>query len=78
MWPDFLSGLLARHDAHMAMFVLDPRLRASSLLRAAKVFGRFAESTRQEVLVVANAWNVPDSELTRAAAAPLGIGPIDF
>ncbi len=78
VWRDFLTTLLARHDAHMAMFMLDPRSEAYALLDSVGVFGRFASSTRQHIEVLAHAWNAPAGMLDELAAQPLAIGPLDI
>lgn len=77
LFKDFLSTLLARHDTYMAMFVLDPHSRTRALLEQAGLFGRFTASTRQEILVLANTWNVPADVLRKASRKPIGIGPLD-
>ena len=66
LWKDLLGTLLARNDAHMAMFMVDPRSRARELLGRAGIFGRLTASTRQEVAVLANAWNAPAGVLREA------------
>ncbi len=78
LWPDFLTTLLARHDAHMAMFMLDPRCQAYLLLDEAGLLGRFAASTRQHIEVLAHAWHAPPGLLDELAALPLAIGPLDI
>jgi GNAT superfamily N-acetyltransferase len=78
VWHDFLTSLMARHRTHMAMFVLDPRRRASRLLREAGVFGRFAAATRQELVVLARGWQLDPEILDGLAATPLAIGPLDL
>jgi GNAT superfamily N-acetyltransferase len=78
LWKDFLATILARHDAHMAMFVLDARSTARARLDRAGLFGRLTASTRQEVVVLANAWNLPAKSLDKASTKPLGIGPLDI
>jgi GNAT superfamily N-acetyltransferase len=77
-WKELLGAIKARHGVHMAMFMLDPRARARQLLERAGVFGRLTASTRQEVVVLANAWNTSPDVLRDAAAKPLGIGPLDL
>ncbi len=77
LFKDFMSTLLARHDAYMAMFMLDPGSRTRALLEQAGIFGRFTASTRQEVRVLANAWNLPADALHEASAKPVAIGPLD-
>lgn len=78
VWKDFLATLLARHGAHMAMFMLDPRSSAQARLGRAGVFGRLTASTRQEVVVLANSWNDTTDALQTASTKPLGIGPLDI
>lgn len=78
LWKDFLATILARHDAHMAMFMLDGRSGARAQLDKAGVFGRITASTQQEVVVMANAWNVSTDTWRKAARKPLGIGPLDI
>ncbi len=78
VWPDFLATLLAKHDAHMAMFMLDPGSQAYSLLDEAGMFGRFAASTRQHVEVLAQGWNIPPGLTDDLAGRPLAIGPLDI
>ncbi len=78
LWSDFISGLMARFDTHMAMFVLDPRSRARRLLNHGRVFGRLGRATRQSIQVVANTWNMDADAMTRMRNAPLGLGPLDI
>ena len=78
LWRDFLSTLLARHDAHMAMFMLDPQSRAYSLLRETGLLGRFAASTRQHIEVMAQGWNFPPGKVDEMAGQPIAIGPVDI
>ena len=78
LWKDFLASILARYGAHMAMFMLDARSRARARLDKAGVFGRITASTRQEVVVLANAWHVTTDAWRKAARKPLGIGPLDL
>lgn len=78
VWPDFLTTLMARHGAHMAMLVVDPRSRASRLLHEAGVFGRFAAATRQELVVLGTAINLAEPDLALLAGKPLGLGPLDI
>jgi GNAT superfamily N-acetyltransferase len=78
LWKDLLGTLMAMHGVHMAMFMVDPRSRASELLKNAGIFGRLTASTRQEVAVLANAWNAPEGTLHEARSRPLGIGPLDI
>ena len=78
LWRDFLTTLLAKHDAHMAMFMLDPESQAYSLLGEAGIFGRFAASTRQHIEVLAQAWNTPPGLIDELAGRPLAIGPLDI
>ena len=78
LWRDLLPTIMARHDAHMAMFMLDPRSKVYTRLAEAGLFGRFAAATRQEILVLAQAWNAPGDFLARSARQPLAIGPLDI
>lgn len=78
VWGDLLSTLLARHEAHMAMFLLDTRSRTYALLLSAGLFGRFAQSTRQQVDILANPWNIAADQLAAIAERPLAIGPLDI
>ncbi len=78
LWRDFLSTLLARHEAHMAMFVMDPKGAAYCSLQKAGLFGLFAASTRQRIDVLANAWNMPADQLQHIADRPLAVGPLDI
>ena len=78
VWRDFLSTLLARHDAHMAMFMLDPESQAYSLLHEAGLLGRFAANTRQHIEVMAQAWNTSPGTIDSIAKQPLAIGPVDI
>ena len=78
LWADFISGLMARCDTHMAMFVLDPRSRARRLLNHGRVFGRLGRATRQSIHVIANSWNMDADAFARMRAAPLGLGPLDI
>jgi len=75
-WPAFVSTLLARHDLHMAMFVLDPASSQFRLLDEAGVFGRFGRATQQQIEVLGQAWHCDADFLPAVAAAPLGIGPL--
>lgn len=78
IWIDLLSTLLARHEAYMAMFLLDARSRTYARLRTAGLFGRFAQSTRQRIDVLASSWNIGTDRLAAIAARPMAIGPLDI
>lgn len=78
IWGDFVSTLLARHEAYMAMFLLDPQGSAYLGLEKAGLFGRFAASTKQRIDVLAMAWNMPADRLAAFAEKPLAIGPLDI
>ena len=75
-WPAFVSTLLARHDLHMAMFVIDPTSLQYRLLDEAGVFGRFGRATLQRIEVLGEAWHCDATLLPAVAGAPLGIGPL--
>lgn len=77
-WLMFLPTLLRRHDVHMAMFLLDPRSAVYSALAKAGLFGRFSDSTRQTIHVVARSWNTAADFHERLAGAPMAIGPLDI
>ena len=78
LWRDLLPTIMARHDTHMAMFMFDPRSKVYTRLAEAGLFGRFTAATRQEILVLAQAWNAPGDFLARSAKQPLAIGPLDI
>lgn len=75
-WPGFLQGLLARHDAHMALFTLDTRSDVAARLDAAGLFGRFAKATQQDLVLVASGWNLGDGWTERIRSAPVTGGPV--
>ncbi len=75
-WQEFIAGLLAAHDVHMALFTLDPASRASAILQDAGVFGPFARATRQELRVVASGWNLPEAWQETIRARAITGGPV--
>jgi len=75
-WPGFLEGLLAHHDAHMALFTLDARSDVAGRLGAAGLFGRFAAATRQDLVLVASGWNLDRDWTNRIRSAPVTGGPV--
>ena len=77
-WQDLLPTLLAQHEVYMAMFVLDPGSMACRLLESAGLFGRLARSTRQQIDVMANGWNIDAATWSELARRPLAIGPVDI
>lgn len=72
LWERYLSAVLAETGTHMASFTLDPSSDTYTQLDETGLFGRFAESTRQELLVYARTWNLDDD-----ACRPLHDGPFE-
>jgi GNAT superfamily N-acetyltransferase len=86
-WPAFLSSLLARHEAYMAMLVLDPRSELYRRFRQAGLFGRLSRIAVHQVQVMAMGWNWPQAEMGQRPGTldarpfmdgPLAIGPVGF
>jgi GNAT superfamily N-acetyltransferase len=75
-WQAFLEGMLAHHDSHMALFTLDPRSDVAARLGAAGLFGRFAKTTQQDLVLVASGWNLVDGWAERIRSAPVTGGPV--
>ncbi len=78
VWSPFLTTLMAEHGVHMALFMLDPESEVYGRIRDAGLFGRFARSTRQQVVVLARAWHLDEEELAALGRKPLAIGPTDL
>ena len=78
LWADFLSSLLARHEAYMAMLVTDPRSELHARLARAGLFGRLSRIARQRLRVVGTAWNWPASPQGLPGEGPTGLGPLGF
>jgi GNAT superfamily N-acetyltransferase len=78
VWRDLLTTLLAEHEVYLAMFVLDPNSRARARLGDAELFGRFTDSTRQRVRVLAHSWNLDPALEAKLQSRPLAIGPLDL
>ena len=77
-WRTLLRDVLHRHEAHMAMFVLDPRRETFEALADAGLFGRFSRSTEQRIQVVGNTFNIPHASAQAIRERPLAIGPSDI
>ncbi len=75
-WQEFVDAILARLDAHMALFTLDPRGEASRKLHETGLFGRFSRATRQEFRIMASGWNLETDWEARLRAAPVSGGPV--
>ena len=75
-WRAFTDALLAHHDAHMALFTLDPRSDIAIALNDAGVLGRFARATRQELRLMVSAWNLDEGWLERLRSKPTYGGPV--
>ena len=77
-WRTLIRHILHRHDAHMAMFVLDPRRSTFEALADAGLFGRFSHATEQRIRVVGHTFNLPAASLRSIRQRPLAIGPSDI
>lgn len=78
LWADFLSTLLARHGAYMAMLVTDPRSELHARLARAGLFGRLSRIARQRLRVVGSAWNWPAAPEELPGEGPTALGPVGF
>jgi GNAT superfamily N-acetyltransferase len=73
---DFTEALLARYDAHMALFTLDPLSETAGRLAAAGLLGSFSRTTRQELIIMAHGLGIPEERLERARSGPATGGPV--
>lgn len=77
-WSRFVGALMSRFETHMALLVLDPHTRIYARLDRARLFGRFARATRQELLVLATACNEIARPCLEARGEPLAITSPDM
>lgn len=75
-WEPYLSAVLAATGTHMASFTLDRSSETGALLDDAGLFGRFANATRQELLLYTRAWNLDDESLCLLRDGPFEGGPV--
>ncbi len=77
-WKALLKDILHRHDAHMAMFVIDPKRATYAELEAAGLFGRFSRLTQQRIGVIGDARHLDNEFILQIIDRPLAVGPPDI
>ncbi|MEO0996491.1 MAG: hypothetical protein AAFX58_03135 [Pseudomonadota bacterium] len=75
-WPRYLESLMAGHDVHMAMLMLDPDSALAGRLRGAGVFGVTARLLRERFEVPVTTSHPERHDLARAATMPLSVNAL--
>jgi len=74
-WSDFVSGVLARHDAHFGMTFVDPSSALHARLRRVGPFGRLVHGTDAPIRLMMR--QAGKSTRPFDTAGPLSLAPVD-
>lgn len=76
-WPRFVSALLARHDAHIALAFIDPRRELHARLRGIGAFGRLLHDGKAPLRVMARWAGAESSEPPAPSGGACALAPVD-